>query len=95
MNGITEQKYLEICDEFKSIIGQKDRKNKQIITNLKILAKIIAEAYGVVKIIDNTLDSIDTTLESVIMVKKMIEILRTDLSDTVERMVCDEEDDEE
>ena len=95
MNGITEQKYLEICDEFKSIIGQKDRKNKQVITNLKILAKIIAEAYGVVKIIDNTLDSIDTTLESVIMVKKMIEILRTDLSDTVERMVCDEEDDEE
>ena len=95
MNGITEQKYLEICDEFKSIIGQKDRKNKQAITNLKILAKIIAEAYGVVKIIDNTLDSIDTTLESVIMVKKMIEILRTDLSDTVERMVCDEEDDEE
>ena len=93
MEGITEQKYLEVCEDFKNMILQKDREVNIVKTNIKILGKIVAESYGVVKIIDNTLDNVDTTLESVIMVKKMIEILRTDLSDTMEVMLVGGEDD--
>jgi hypothetical protein len=87
MNNITEQKYLELCDEFKSVMGEKDKALIALRTNCKILGKIVAESYGVVKIIDNTLHSLESNLESVVMIKKLIEVLRTDLSDTVEEMI--------
>ena len=47
---ITEQKYLELCDEFKSVMGEKDKALEALRTNCKILGKIVAESYGVVKI---------------------------------------------
>ena len=90
MNNITEQKYLELCDEFKSVMGEKDKALEALRTNCKILGKIVAESYGVVKILDNTLNSLESNLESVIMVKKLVEVLRTDLSDTVEQMTIGE-----
>lgn len=90
MNDITEQKYLELCDEFKSVIAQKDKTIEQSVNNCKVLGKIVAESYGVIKIIDNTLSSLESNLDSVIMIKKLVEVLRTDLSDTVERMIADD-----
>ena len=87
---ITEQKYLELCDEFKSVMGEKDKALEALRTNCKILGKIVAESYGVVKILDNTLNSLESNLESVVMVKKLVEVLRTDLSDTVEQMTIGE-----
>ena len=87
---ITEQKYLELCDEFKSVMGEKDKALEALRTNCKILGKIVAESYGVVKILDNTLNSLESNLESVILVKKLVEVLRTDLSDTVEQMTIGE-----
>ena len=88
---ITEQKYLELCDEFKVVMGQKDRQLENCKNNCKILGKIVAESYGVVKILDNTLNSLESNLESVVMVKKLIELLRTDLSDTMEEMIVSSE----
>jgi hypothetical protein len=93
MEGITEQKYLEVCEDFKNMIAQKDKEVTFTKNNLKVLGKIIAEAYGVVKIIDNTLNNLESNLESVIMIKKLIEILRTDLSDTIEEMLVGNEED--
>tara|TARA_R100000773_G_C4215138_1_gene113952 strand:- start:1145 stop:1417 length:273 start_codon:yes stop_codon:yes gene_type:complete len=87
---ITEQKYLELCDEFKTVMGEKDKALEALRTNCKILGKIVAESYGVVKILDNTLNSLESNLESVIFVKKLVEVLRTDLSDTVEQMTIGE-----
>ena len=87
---LTEQKYLELCDEFKSVMGEKDKALGALRTNCKILGKIVAESYGVIKILDNTLNSLESNLESVIMVKKLVEVLRTDLSDTVEEMIIGE-----
>ena len=69
------------------------KRNKITKNNIKVLGKIIAEAYGVVKIIDNTLHNLESNLESVIMIKKLIEILRTDLSDTIEEMLVGNEED--
>jgi|TARA_R110000822_G_scaffold60288_11_gene150329 hypothetical protein len=86
-DNLTEQKYLELCDEFKTVMGEKDKALEVLRTNCKILGKIVAESYGVVKIIDNTLSNIGSDLDSVVMVKKLIEVLRTDLSDTVEEMI--------
>ena len=68
-------------------MGEKDKNLEALRTNCKILGKIVAESYGVVKIIDNTLSNIGSDLDSVVMVKKLIEVLRTDLSDTVEEMI--------
>ena len=68
-------------------MGEKDKALEVLRTNCKILGKIVAESYGVVKIIDNTLSNIGSDLDSVVMVKKLIEVLRTDLSDTVEEMI--------
>ena len=87
---LTEQKYLELCDEFKTVMGEKDKALEALRTNCKILGKIVAESYGVVKILDNTLNSLESNLESVILVKKLVEVLRTDLSDTVEQMTIGE-----
>ena len=87
---ITEQKYLELCDEFKSVMGENDKALEALRTNCKILGKIVAESYGVVKILDNTLNSLESNLESVVLVKKLVEVLRTDLSDTVEEMIIGE-----
>ncbi len=87
---LTEQKYLELCDEFKSVMGEKDKALEALRTNCKILGKVVAESYGVIKILDNTLNSLESNLESVIMVKKLVEVLRTDLSDTVEEMIIGE-----
>ena len=50
MEGITEQKYLEVCEDFKNMILQKDREVNIVKTNIKILGKIVAESYGVVKL---------------------------------------------
>ena len=87
---LTEQKYLELCDEFKSVMGEKDKALEALRTNCKILGKVVAESYGVIKILDNTLNSLESNLESVVMVKKLVEVLRTDLSDTVEEMIVGE-----
>jgi len=87
---LTEQKYLELCDEFKSVILEKDKALEALRTNCKILGKVVAESYGVIKILDNTLNSLESNLESVVMVKKLVEVLRTDLSDTVEEMIIGE-----
>jgi len=87
---LTEQKYLELCDEFKSVMGEKDKALEALRTNCKILGKVVAESYGVIKILDNTLNSLESNLESVVMVKKLVEVLRTDLSDTVEEMIIGE-----
>ena len=89
-DNLTEQKYLELCDEFKSVMGEKDKALEALRTNCKILGKVVAESYGVIKILDNTLNSLESNLESVIMVKKLVEVLRTDLSDTVEEMIIGE-----
>ena len=89
-DNLTEQKYLELCDEFKSVMGEKDKAVEALRTNCKILGKVVAESYGVIKILDNTLNSLESNLESVVMVKKLVEVLRTDLSDTVEEMIVGE-----
>jgi len=89
-DNLTEQKYLELCDEFKSVMGEKDKALEALRTNCKILGKVVAESYGVIKILDNTLNSLESNLESVVMVKKLVEVLRTDLSDTVEEMIIGE-----
>ena len=89
-DNLTEQKYLELCDEFKSVMGEKDKALEALRTNCKILGKVVAESYGVIKILDNTLNSLESNLESVVMVKKLVEVLRTDLSDTVEEMIVGE-----
>tara|TARA_Y100001972_G_C7649811_1_gene326671 strand:- start:188 stop:469 length:282 start_codon:yes stop_codon:yes gene_type:complete len=93
MGDITEQKYLEVCEDFKNMIAQKDKEMFLLKNNIKVLGKIVAESYGVVKIIDNTLHNLESNLESVIMIKKLIEVLRTDLSDTVEEMLVGKDDD--
>ena len=93
MGDITEQKYLEVCEDFKNMIAQKDKEMFLLKNNIKVLGKIVAEAYGVVKIIDNTLHNLESNLDSVIMIKKLIEVLRTDLSDTVEEMLVGKDDD--
>jgi len=90
MENITEQKYLELCDEFKDVIRDKDRKLKQTNAKALVLGKIVAESYGVIKIIDNTLDNLESNLDSVVMIKKLVETLRTDLSNTVESMIEDD-----
>lgn len=90
MENITEQKYLELCDEFKDVIREKDRQLKSASTKALVLGKIVAESYGVIKIIDNTLDNLESNLDSVVMIKKLVETLRTDLSDTVESMIEDD-----
>lgn len=87
MENITEQKYLELCEEFKDVIREKDRLLKRSKEQSIVLGKIVAESYGVAKIIDNTLNSLESNLESVIMIKKLVEILRTDLSETVESVI--------
>ena len=55
MENITEQKYLELCEEFKDVIREKDRLLKRSKEQSIVLGKIVAESYGVAKIIDNTL----------------------------------------
>tara|TARA_R110000824_G_scaffold113185_1_gene262843 strand:+ start:1016 stop:1294 length:279 start_codon:yes stop_codon:yes gene_type:complete len=90
MENITEQKYLELCDEFKDVIREKDRQLKSASVKALVLGKIVAESYGVIKIIDNTLDNLESNLDSVVMIKKLVETLRTDLSDTVESMIEDD-----
>ena len=90
MENITEQKYLELCEEFKDVIREKDRLLKRSKEQSIVLGKIVAESYGVAKIIDNTLNSLESNLDSVVMIKKLVETLRTDLSDTVESMIEDD-----
>jgi|TARA_R110001606_G_scaffold355077_1_gene505876 hypothetical protein len=90
MENITEQKYLELCDEFKDVIREKDRQLKSASVKALVLGKIVAESYGVIKIIDNTLDNLESNLDSVVMIKKLVETLRTDLSNTVESMIEDD-----
>ena len=90
MENITEQKYLELCDEFKDVIREKDRQLKSTSVKALVLGKIVAESYGVIKIIDNTLDNLESNLDSVVMIKKLVETLRTDLSNTVESMIEDD-----
>ncbi len=90
MENITEQKYLELCDEFKDVIREKDRQLKSASAKALVLGKIVAESYGVIKIIDNTLDNLESNLDSVVMIKKLVETLRTDLSNTVESMIEDD-----
>ena len=71
-------------------MGEKDKALEALRTNCKILGKVVAESYCVIKILDNTLNSLESNLESVVMVKKLVEVLRTDLSDTVEEMIIGE-----
>ncbi len=92
MEGITEQKYLEVCEDFKNLIAKKDKELALAKHNIKVLGKVVAEAYGVVKIVDNTFHNLDSSLESVIMVKHIIETVRTDLSDTIEEMLVGQDD---
>ena len=61
-----------LCDEFKDVIRQKDRQLKSTSAKALVLGKIVAESYGVIKIIDNTLNSLESNLESVIMIKKLV-----------------------
>ena len=92
MEGITEQKYLEVCEDFKNLIAKKDREIALAKHNITVLGKMVAEAYGVVKIVDNTFHNLDSSLESVIMVKHIIETVRADLSETIEEMLVGQDD---
>ena len=74
----------------RTLLERKDRQLKSASTKALVLGKIVAESYGVIKIIDNTLDNLESNLDSVVMIKKLIETLRTDLSDTVESMIEDD-----
>jgi hypothetical protein len=58
-DNITEQRYLELCDDMKEIVNDKDKENKKLQNENDILKKTLYKIYGVANFLNDTLPDID------------------------------------
>ena len=73
--AINNQAYLEICDNFKEVVEEKDTKIKKYINKYNNLYKDLFMVYGLLRLIDNHLNVEEFELNN------LIERLRGILSD--------------
>ena len=82
-DNMNSQTYLNICNDFKTIIDKKERDLKEFKVNYFNLKKKIGKMYGGLKILNDHINSVfyDATLEPFIV--KMLEILNDDCEDII------------
>lgn len=91
-SDLTDQKYLELADEFKEIMNKKDKELIKIKGDYMRLYKGVALAYGSFRMIDDWFENLelDDMLTELDWIRKTIEVSRSQLSDIIECNVVGE-----
>ena len=84
-NDITEQRLLEMSADFMEQFGAKDRELEECRERLALACKGVAVGYSTLRTLDNYVSQID--LEGpLLLIKKIIELSRADISDILEEL---------
>ena len=84
-NEITEQRLLEMSEDFMEQFGAKDRELDECREKLALACKGVAVGYSTLRTLDNYISQMD--LEGpLLIVKKIIELTRADVSDILEEL---------
>lgn len=75
---MTEQAYIEICNDFKDIIEEKDEELKKYKQLYMCYKKLICKLYGLSRCLDNHIDNSGLDNE---IISNLIETIRGDCSD--------------
>ena len=84
---MNEGEYLELADQFKDIINNKDSQIKKHYEEIKELKKIIMMAYSFVRILDELVAE-DFNQPNILC--SILEVLRGFLSSAVDRFIFNE-----
>lgn len=92
-SDLTEQKYLELADEFKSVIDKKDKELTKMKNDYMRIYKGLALAYGSFRMIDDWFENLelDDMLTELDWIRKTIEVSRSQLSEIIEVNVIGDE----
>jgi len=86
--NMTEQEYLELSNQFKEIMDEKDSRLQMALRNELDLKKVIITAYGMLRVLDHTTDDVDIMMEHRLeSCKDMIENFRGYLSDMMDEYI--------
>jgi len=86
--NMTEQEYLELSNQFKEIMDEKDSRLQMALRNELDLKKVIITAYGMLRVLDHTTDDVEIMLEHRLeSCKDMIENFRGYLSDMMDEYI--------
>jgi len=86
--NMTEQEYLELSNQFKEIMDEKDSRLQMALRNELDLKKVIITAYGMLRVLDHTTDDVEIMLEHRLeSCKDMIENFRGYLSDMMDQYI--------
>tara|TARA_R110000803_G_scaffold178865_1_gene241307 strand:- start:9 stop:338 length:330 start_codon:yes stop_codon:yes gene_type:complete len=61
-NNITEQKYLELCEEMKDIVAEKDKEMKRLQKENDMMKGTLYTIYGLSNFLLDTVPDMDTDL---------------------------------
>ena len=88
--NMTEQEYLEMSNQFKEIMDEKDSKLQLALRNELDLKKVIMTSYGMLRVLDHMTDDVEIMLEHRLeSCKDMIENFRGYLSDMLDQFIFD------
>jgi hypothetical protein len=93
-SSITDQKYLELADDFKTILNKKDKELIKMKGDYMRIYKGLALAYGSFRMIDDWFENLelDDMLTELDWIRKTIEVSRSQLSDIIEVNVVGDDD---
>jgi hypothetical protein len=91
---MTDQKYLELADDFKTILNKKDKELIKMKGDYMRIYKGLALAYGSFRMIDDWFENLelDDMLTELDWIRKTIEVSRSQLSDIIEVNVVGDDD---
>tara|TARA_R100000322_G_C5416434_1_gene185210 strand:- start:576 stop:884 length:309 start_codon:yes stop_codon:yes gene_type:complete len=94
ISDLTDQKYLDICEEFKGVIEKKDKDLNKMKNDYMRIYKGLALAYGSFRMIDDWFENLelDDMLTELDWIRKTIEVSRSQLSEIIEVNVIGDED---
>ena len=94
ISDLTDQKYLDICDEFKGVIEKKDKDLNKMKNDYMRIYKGLALAYGSFRMIDDWFENLelDDMLTELDWIRKTIEVSRSQLSEIIEVNVIGDDD---
>ena len=94
ISDLTDQKNLDICDEFKGVIEKKDKELNKMKNDYMRIYKGLALAYGSFRMIDDWFENLelDDMLTELDWIRKTIEVSRSQLSEIIEVNVIGDDD---
>ena len=88
---MNEGEYLELADQFKEIMNNKDKEIKKHYEEIKELKKILMMAYSFVRILDELIAD-DFSQPNILV--NVLEILRGFLSSAIDKFIFNEDPNE-